>query len=610
MKIITGDEFGLIKLILTQSKQVLGIYGSLDTSKSIVNIFSNNKIKSLNDSNKNSEQEEFEEKEENESEDIEDLILYVSSLHENYILNWDTKKIKSSYENENPDISFISSTIKFPSFNNSNNTIFINGTSDDKLNIVSFNEYNEYVNSSILWPWDNSNKYQKIKLRGISNSLYNKDSVYCLYQNTPLVLYNIQEEKVEYKAKNLPNDELSLRVPIHDTDIVEFKNNPRLNYVSTAYGEIRLYDKKASPRPSLNKKITKSKINKIDITDDNNYLFIGDNSGYCAMLDIRKNFSPCKTFKGNTGAIKTLFNIEQNNNLIVAGLDRYVKWFDYNTGDSDKIFVKNRVNSAILVGFEKNNKFEDEQSEIKDSEIFNEEEEGEEQENYGSNSEEESKEKNNNINSNESNEQKGSYNSNEYEEEYNDNDEDNEEKDEDNEVDDDEDNEEKDEDNEADDDEVDNEEEDEDFEEKNDKNSDEIEEEELEEEEENEEKSSSKEYKGEEDENEGKKSQEELDDDEENEDNLDKINREKDKEEELNNDDEEDEDDINDDIDDDSQINGEKDKEKEEEEEAEEKEEEEEEEEGEESDKYISNKRKREKYQEIITKNKKKKYFD
>ena len=610
MKIITGDEFGLIKLILTQSKQVLGIYGSLDTSKSIVNIFSNTKIKSLNDSNKNSEQEEFEEKEENESEDIEDLILYVSSLHENYILNWDTKKIKSSYENENPDISFISSTIKFPSFNNSNNTIFINGTSDDKLNIVSFNEYNEYVNSSILWPWDNSNKYQKIKLRGISNSLYNKDSVYCLYQNTPLVLYNIQEEKVEYKAKNLPNDELSLRVPIHDTDIVEFKNNPRLNYVSTAYGEIRLYDKKASPRPSLNKKITKSKINKIDITDDNNYLFIGDNSGYCAMLDIRKNFSPCKTFKGNTGAIKTLFNIEQNNNLIVAGLDRYVKWFDYNTGDSDKIFVKNRVNSAILVGFEKNNKFEDEQSEIKDSEIFNEEEEGEEQENYGSNSEEESKEKNNNINSNESNEQKGSYNSNEDEEEYNEDDEDNEEKDEDNEVNDDEDNEEKDEDNEVDDDEVDNEEEDEDFEEKNDKNSDEIEEEELEEEEENEEKSSSKEYKGEEDENEGKKGQEELDEDEEDEDNLDKINREKDKEEELNNDDEEDEDDINDDIDDDSQINGEKDKEKEEEEEAEEKEEEEEEEEGEESDKYISNKRKREKYQEIITKNKKKKYFD
>ena len=68
-----------------------------------------------------------------------------------------------------------------------------------------------------------------------------------------------------------------MRIPIHDTDVVEIKNNPRINYASTAYGEIRLYDKKASPKPSMNKKITKSKINKIDITEDNNYLFVGDN---------------------------------------------------------------------------------------------------------------------------------------------------------------------------------------------------------------------------------------------------------------------------------------------------------------------------------------------
>ena len=94
------------------------------------------------------------------------------------------------------------------------------------------------------------------------------------------MLYNIEQQKIEFKGKNLPHDELGLRIPIHDTDIVEIKNNPRLNYVSTAYGEIRLYDKKASPKPSLNKSVTKSKINKIDITEDNNYLFIGDNQGY------------------------------------------------------------------------------------------------------------------------------------------------------------------------------------------------------------------------------------------------------------------------------------------------------------------------------------------
>ena len=372
MKIITGDEFGLIKLISTQSKTVIDQYGTLDSSKSIINIFSNNKIEQINNSEENDEEEESETKE--------SLNLYISSINENYILNWDSKSILSSYKNENDNVKYISSTIKFP-YEKNNNTVFINGLSDSKINIVSFNEHLKFNNSSIYSPLDTSNKNLKIKLRGIANSIYNTDSVYLLYQNNPFLLYNINEQKIEFKGKNLPNDELNLRIPMHDMDIVEVKNNPRLNYISTAYGEIRLYDKKASPRPSLNKKITNSKINKIDITDDGNYLFIGDNSGYCAMLDIRKSFSPCKTFKGNSGSIQTLVNIEQNNNLIVAGFDRYVKVYDYKNGGEEKIFVKNKINSAILVGLEKNNNKEfedDEDSEIRDSELMD-EEDGEEE---------------------------------------------------------------------------------------------------------------------------------------------------------------------------------------------------------------------------------------
>ena len=370
MKIITGDEFGLIKLISTQSKSVIDQYGSLDSSKSIINIFSNNKIEQIDNS---------EENEDEESETKDNLNLYISSINENYILNWDSKKVISSYKNENPDISYISSAIKFP-YNSNNNTIFINGTSDSKVNLVSFDEQLKFNNSSIYTPLDTSNKNLKIKLRGIANSLYNTDSAYLLYQNNPFILYNINQQKIEFKGKNLPNDELNLRIPMHDMDIVEVKNNPRLNYISTAYGEIRLYDKKASPRPSLNKKITNTKINKIDITDDGNYLFVGDNSGYCAMLDIRKSFSACKTFKGNSGAIKTLVNIEQNNNLIVSGFDRYVRIYDYKSGGDEKIFVKNKVNSAILVELEKNKNKEfedDDESDIKDSDLMDEEEGGE-----------------------------------------------------------------------------------------------------------------------------------------------------------------------------------------------------------------------------------------
>jgi hypothetical protein len=367
MKIITGDEFGLIKLISTQSKQILGQYGKIDSSKAILNIFLNNKIE-LNENSISDDNQEINNQE--------NLDLFVSSINENFILNWNTKKIISLYKNENPSTSFISSAIKFQSSDN-NNSIFINGTSDDRINIVKFNQENKYINSSLYWPVDNSNKFLKIKLRGISNSIYNNESVYCLYQNTPIVLYNIEQQKIEFKGKNLPHDELGLRIPIHDTDVIELKNNPRLNYVSTAYGEIRLYDKKASPKPTLNVQVTKSKINKIDITEDNNYLFVGDNQGYCAMLDIRKSFNPCKTFRGNSGSIKSLVNIEKKNNLIVGGYDRYVKWYDYKSGNNDKIFLKNKINCMTLVGFEKEKSIEpeEEESEIDDSELLNEEDE-------------------------------------------------------------------------------------------------------------------------------------------------------------------------------------------------------------------------------------------
>ena len=406
MKIISGDEFGLIKLISTQKKQVLDQYGTIDSSKSILNIFSNKKIE-IKDNNDNSESKD-EEKEEEEEKSEQELNLYVSSINENYILNWETKKIISSYKNENPNFSFISSTIKFPSPSNSN-TLFINGTSDDKINIVSFNNENKYLNSKIFWPVDNSNKFLKIKLRGIANSIYNNnESVYCLYQNTPIVLYNIEKEKIEFKGKNLPHDELGLKIPIYDTDVVEIKNNPRLNYVSTAYGEIRFYDKKASPKPSMDKKVTKSKINKIDITEDSNYLFVADNQGYCAMLDIRKSFCPCKTFKGNTGSIKSMVNIEKNNHLIVAGFDRYIRWYDYKSGNNDKVFVKNKINTTVLVDLEPEKKIsfdEEEESEIDDSEILDEEDENEEEEDDNESNEEDDNEGKEEEDDNEDNEE-------------------------------------------------------------------------------------------------------------------------------------------------------------------------------------------------------------
>ncbi len=76
------------------------------------------------------------------------------------------------YKNEDSAINFISSTIKFEA-NPNNTTILINGTSDNKLNIISFDEYYKVVNSSVYMPMENSN----IALKRVANSFFNKESV-------------------------------------------------------------------------------------------------------------------------------------------------------------------------------------------------------------------------------------------------------------------------------------------------------------------------------------------------------------------------------------------------------------------------------------------------
>ena len=92
-------------------------------------------------------------------------------MHENYVLNWEEKRKISSYNNENPDINFISSTIKFPS-NDNKNTIFINRTSDNKLQVVTFNEENEYINNSTYIPLKGELNIKPLSLPGLYKTHY------------------------------------------------------------------------------------------------------------------------------------------------------------------------------------------------------------------------------------------------------------------------------------------------------------------------------------------------------------------------------------------------------------------------------------------------------
>jgi len=61
-----------------------------------------------------------------------------------------------------------------------------------------------------------------------------------------------------WQAKNVPNDELDLQMPIYDTSMAVSDSMGRVMAVSTAFGEIRQYDVRASRRSTSSNLIVKT----------------------------------------------------------------------------------------------------------------------------------------------------------------------------------------------------------------------------------------------------------------------------------------------------------------------------------------------------------------
>jgi hypothetical protein len=109
----------------------------------------------------------------------------------------------------------------------------INVLGDDKgnLRLVSFDDE---IKVKAEQNYDNClpKNLQKLKF-------YQENEVLSIYKNAPFCIYDINSNKVSFKAKNLPNDELDLKVEMWDTDILNLSRSVNSIYTSTAYGEVR-----------------------------------------------------------------------------------------------------------------------------------------------------------------------------------------------------------------------------------------------------------------------------------------------------------------------------------------------------------------------------------
>ncbi|KAJ2779413.1 Ribosome biogenesis protein nsa1 (NOP7-associated protein 1) [Coemansia javaensis] len=153
-----------------------------------------------------------------------------------------------------------------------------------------------------------------------------------------------------FKSKNVPNDNLDLRVPVWITDmqfIGDDASAPTIA-VSTGYKQIRIYDAKVQPRPVHNWTPSKHPILHILASHTRPELYFADNMGNMNQLDMRTG-KVIGGYKGIAGAVKSLALSEDGSRVAVGGLDRFVRV--YEAGGMrralHRAYVKQRISHVI-----------------------------------------------------------------------------------------------------------------------------------------------------------------------------------------------------------------------------------------------------------------------
>jgi len=72
----------------------------------------------------------------------------------------------------------------------------------------------------------------------LSSKNYQQNEVLSIYKNSAFTIYDINSNKISFRAKNLPNDELELKVEMWDTDILSLSGSINSIYTSTIFGEV------------------------------------------------------------------------------------------------------------------------------------------------------------------------------------------------------------------------------------------------------------------------------------------------------------------------------------------------------------------------------------
>ncbi|XP_044126539.1 WD repeat-containing protein 74 [Bufo gargarizans] len=169
-----------------------------------------------------------------------------------------------------------------------------------------------------------------------------------------LKIWDLQKpEQPIFRAKNVRNDWLDLRVPVWIRDLDFIPESDKV-VTCTSHHQVRIYDP-CSPqrRPVLEVLFGEDPLTALSITPDGRSVVVGSSRGNMGVIDLRKGRLLC-ALKGNAGSLRSIQCHKSLPVVASCGLDRFMRLHSLNDKKLlHKVYLKSRLNCLLLTSQEK-----------------------------------------------------------------------------------------------------------------------------------------------------------------------------------------------------------------------------------------------------------------
>uniref|UniRef100_UPI00358F886B WD repeat-containing protein 74 n=1 Tax=Myxine glutinosa TaxID=7769 RepID=UPI00358F886B len=155
-----------------------------------------------------------------------------------------------------------------------------------------------------------------------------------------------------FKAKNVRNDWLDLRVPVWIMDMQFLPQSEKI-VTCTAHYQVRVYDQSGKQRrPILETTFDEFPLTSMALTPQHESVVVGNTHGQVAVIDLRRGMVGC-CLKGFVGSVTALQCHKSLPLVASCGLDRFMRVHDLrNKRLLHKVYLKSRLNCLLLTSKE------------------------------------------------------------------------------------------------------------------------------------------------------------------------------------------------------------------------------------------------------------------